>query len=324
MQTTWILSDGKAGTEGQAIGLAKALGLDYTLFRLKAKWPWKYLPAWMWVCPLRHVTPDLAEALLTSKPDIIIAGGRITAMPAKYLRLKYGAFTVFILDPYVSTKHFDVVICPQHDHLKGDNVIEVRGALHRLTEETLNEGRKSFKDTFQDFPSPRISVLVGGNTRHAKFTEAYVKALVDHLKPLAKESGGCILMTASRRTPVECVTVLIESLKSSDVPFYFWDGKGANPYMGMLAWGDVVVVTGDSASMAAEAAFTGKPVYIYDVPGNATKFQELHQALYLGGYAKPLAQADVASFTKWKPKCLNELPRVAKLVQEKLDLLKKR
>ena len=324
MTTTWILSDGKAGTEGQAIGLAKALGLDYTLFRLRAKWPWKYMPAWMWWWPLNHVTPDLSEILLTSQPDIIIAGGRITAMPAKYFRRKYGAFTVFILDPYISTKHFDVVIGPQHDHLQGDTVIEVMGALHRLTKETLHEGHANFKDTFQDFPSPRICVLVGGNTRHTKFTEAYVKSLVDHLKPLAKESGGSILITASRRTPAECVTVLIECLKASDVPFYFWDGKRDNPYMGMLACGDVVVVTGDSASMAAEAAFTGKPVYIYDVPGNAAKFQELHQALYKAGYAKPLAQAEAPSFAKWKPKQLNELPRVAKLVQEKLDFLKKR
>lgn len=324
MPTTWILSDGKAGTEGQAIGLAKALGLDYTLFRLQAKWPWKWLPAWMWWRPLHQVTPDLSEALLTAKPDIIIAGGRITAMPTKYLRRKHGAFTVFILDPYISTKHFDVVIAPQHDHLKGSNVIEVMGALHRLTDATLGTGRKEFKDAFEGFPSPRISVLVGGNTRHTKFTEDYVRSLVDLLKKLAKESGGSILMTASRRTPVECVTVLIESLKAINAPFYFWEGKGANPYMGMMAWGDVIVVTGDSASMAAEAAFTGKPVYIYDVPGNAQKFQAFHQALYTAGYAKPLMQADGGSFAKWKPERLNELPRVAKLVQEKLDLLKKR
>lgn len=324
MTTTWILSDGKAGTEGQAIGLAKALGLDYTLFRLQAKWSWKYLPAWMWWKPLQHVTPDLSQALLTSKPDIIIAGGRITAMPAKYLRNTHGAFTIFILNPYIPAKHFDLVICPQHDHLKGDNVIEVMGALHRLTEATLKEGHKDFKATFQDFPSPRIAVLVGGNTKHVKFTETYVKRLVTHLQALATESGGSILMTTSRRTPAECVKVLKESLETSGIPFYFWDGNAPNPYMGLLSWGDAIVVTGDSASMAAEAAFTGKPVYIYDVPGNPQKFQEFHQALYTAGYAKPLNQAEAKSFAKWKPQRLNELPRITKLVQDKLNLLKKR
>jgi mitochondrial fission protein ELM1 len=324
MTTTWILSDGKTGTEGQAIGLAKALGLDYTLFRLQAKWPWKWLPAWMWIWPLRHVTPDLSEALATSKPDIIIAGGRITAMPTKYLRRKYGAFTVFILNPYINFKHFDLVICPQHDHLKGDNVIEVVGALHRLTTATLKEGKSNFKEIFSTLPSPRISVLVGGNTRHAKFSEDYVKGLVDHLKTLAAESGGSILMTVSRRTPEECVTVLKQRLGASGVPFYFWDGQAPNPYMGMLAWGDTIVVTGDSASMVAEATFTGRPVYIYDVPDNTPKFQALHHQLYTEGYAKPLSQADGISLKKWKPKRLDELPRIAKLVKDKINLLKKR
>ena len=320
MPKTWILSDGKAGTEGQAIGLAKVLGLDYTLFRLKAKWPWNYFPAWLWFWPLRNVTPDLSAHLTEGKPDVVIAGGRITAMPAKYLRHKYGAFTTFILNPYISTKNFDLVICPQHDHLKGDNVLEVMGALHRLTDEALAQGKKDFKDVFKNFPNPRISLLVGGNTRHTKFTKDYVQGLVDQLKGLVAQAGGSILVTASRRTPVECVTVLVEGLKSSNVPFYFWDGQGANPYMGMLAWADVMVVTGDSASMAAEAAFTGKPLYIHDVPGNTPKFQEFHQCLYEQGYAKPLG----TSLTKWLPKRLDEMPRVARLVQEKIDLLKKR
>jgi mitochondrial fission protein ELM1 len=39
-----------------------------------------------------------------------------------------------------------------------------------------------------------------------------------------------------------------------------------NPYLAFLALADVIIVTGESESMLAEAAATGKPVYIYPLP----------------------------------------------------------
>ena len=48
---------------------------------------------------------------------------------------------------------------------------------------------------------------------------------------------------------------------------YQWrSGDADNPYLGCLAVADVLVVTGDSESMLAEAAATGKPLYIYPLP----------------------------------------------------------
>ncbi len=43
-------------------------------------------------------------------------------------------------------------------------------------------------------------------------------------------------------------------------------GRADNPYLAALALADVIVVTGESESMLAEAAACGKPVYIYPVP----------------------------------------------------------
>ena len=40
-----------------------------------------------------------------------------------------------------------------------------------------------------------------------------------------------------------------------------WDGTGANPYFAFLHHADHVLVTEDSANMAAEAASTAKPVH---------------------------------------------------------------
>ncbi|MBI3801316.1 MAG: mitochondrial fission ELM1 family protein, partial [Deltaproteobacteria bacterium] len=48
---------------------------------------------------------------------------------------------------------------------------------------------------------------------------------------------------------------------------HLWQpGQQDNPYLAYLALADVIVVTGESESMLAEAATTGKPVYIYPLP----------------------------------------------------------
>lgn len=39
-----------------------------------------------------------------------------------------------------------------------------------------------------------------------------------------------------------------------------------NPYLGYLTTADILIVTGESESMLAEVAASGKPVYIYALP----------------------------------------------------------
>ena len=42
-------------------------------------------------------------------------------------------FTIHIQDPKVNLSNFDLIISPEHDNLKGDNVIETTGAIHYLS-----------------------------------------------------------------------------------------------------------------------------------------------------------------------------------------------
>jgi mitochondrial fission protein ELM1 len=57
----------------------------------------------------------------------------------------------------------------------------------------------------------------------------------------------------------------VELGKSNSVRRWQPTGK-ENPYLGYVATADVLVVTGDSESMLAEAVASGKPVYIYPLP----------------------------------------------------------
>ena len=83
-------------------------------------------------------------------------------------------------------------------------------------------------------------------------------------------------------------TVIKDALEGSNA--FVWDGAGDNPYLGMLALADVIIATPDSTNMAVEAAATGKPLYIVDIPGGSAKFDRLHESLRKRGVARTFVQ----------------------------------
>ena len=68
-----------------------------------------------------------------------------------------------------------------------------------------------------------------------------------------------------------------------------WDMTGDNPYFAYLAVADALLVTADSVSMVSEAAATGKPVHVIDLPGGDAKFARFHQAMREAGITRPFA-----------------------------------
>ena len=69
---------------------------------------------------------------------IIISCGRKSVIPSIALKkYKDKIFTIHIQDPKVSIDKFDLIVCPEHDGLKGDNVIRTIGAIHYLTDKEI-------------------------------------------------------------------------------------------------------------------------------------------------------------------------------------------
>src|SRR4051795_9999808 len=83
---------------------------------------------------------------------------------------------------------------------------------------------------------------------------------------LAGRRGGSLPVTTSRRTPPG-VADAIEAHLTAPSAFHRWRPGLAddNPYFGYLGLASEVVVTGDSVSMLAEAAATGRPVHLFDL-----------------------------------------------------------
>ncbi|MBX9804472.1 MAG: mitochondrial fission ELM1 family protein [Alphaproteobacteria bacterium] len=302
----WILADhGKIGTYSQCLGIAQALGLTPKFKSMKPRMPWRVLPPQLCFGAIYSQTQG-HDPLSPPWPDVLIAGGRVSAAPALAIKKRNKkCFTIILQKPYISPKHFDCVIVPYHDHVKGKNVISVLGALHRLNDAEIRSAAEVY--THPEI-SPLTTVLLGGDNRHYKYQEADIKALAEALKKI----GGHTFITPSRRTSPHLLQMLKDNLMGHS--YEIWDSVGENPYPAYLGLADQIIVTQDSISMASEACYTGKPVYIWEANHTSPKFREFHNDLYDQGYAKPFQYP----FPQWTPKKLDEMGRVVAIIKKKL------
>lgn len=81
-----------------------------------------------------------------------------------------------------------------------------------------------------------------------------------------RETGGALLVVTSPRTARRSADALFAAIDAPHCAHRYDAGQRVNPYVDYLAVADEILVTGDSASMIADAAATGRPVEIIDLP----------------------------------------------------------
>ncbi|MGN6517061.1 MAG: mitochondrial fission ELM1 family protein [Rhizomicrobium sp.] len=286
--TCWIITDGHTGGLNQCMGLAEALGFSPIVKHVALRAPWRQLSPYFRLGQAHALTGD-SDKLLPPWPDLVIASGRQSIAAALYVRTQgrragRNTVAVFIQNPGISPKHFDLVIAPEHDRVRGANVVSTRGALHHITAAKLNQGAAQFAPRIADLPRPYIGVLIGGSNASYSLGETEVVRLAESLKKAASATGGSLLVTPSRRTGEANVALLKSVL--SDTRSFVWDGSGDNPYFGLLALSDYLVVTNDSVSMVSEAVASGTPTYVFALPGKSQKFARFHEGMLRQGWTR--------------------------------------
>lgn len=319
--TTWIVTDGKAGMVNQCLGLAERIGLAPEVKRISLRPPFRQLVPYLRL-GLSHAFAADSDAMAPPWPDVAIGCGR--AAIAALLAIKRGSrgrsFIIYTQDPRISPRHFDLLVVPEHDRLVGQNVITTKGALHRVTPERLAAEKPRWAPQFVALPGPRIAVSIGGTSAAYAFGPAEAGELGASLAALARGRGAAgesqpvsLMVTCSRRTSPECRSILEAHLVG--LPnCYFWDGSGDNPYFGMLAHADAIIVTCDSANMVSEAASTGKPVLVAELEGGNAKFRRFLDSLYESGAARPFSGA----LEIWQAAALDETGKAAEAVRQRL------
>ncbi|MBT3400177.1 MAG: hypothetical protein HOL07_09860 [Rhodospirillaceae bacterium] len=288
IQSCWILTDGKIGMVNQCLGLARALGHDPDIKTVDLRRPWAWLPPTLIPARTSVITAG-STPLAPPWPDLLIASGRKSVAPAQAIRKASGGrtFCIQIQDPGIAVGSFDLVVAPDHDRLRGDNVVSTLGAMQGVDPAALEGARAAFADRVARLPRPLAGVLLGGDNAVYRMTPALGETLAMQLRALAADHGWGLAITPSRRTPGFVLDAVRTALDGLDVDI--WDETGPNPYLGFLAHADSIIVTGDSVNMVSEAAATGKPVHVVHLEGGSKKFTRFHEALAARGITRPFA-----------------------------------
>ncbi|MGV8928676.1 MAG: mitochondrial fission ELM1 family protein [Brevundimonas sp.] len=315
----WVVSDGRIGMENQALGLAEAVQrltpAAITVKRIRWRTAFNKLPSALKASWMLDLSSDPTEpAAEETWPDLWIATGRATLPLSARVRQRSGGMTFVVQtqDPRWRNTAYDLIVAPAHDRAAGPNVLTLAGSPHRVSAGRLAEGAAAFANRLEPLPRPRVAALIGGRSRAFDLTEAHAADLADRIARAVEAVGGSLMLTYSRRTPAAAKAVMTERLES--LPGLIWDGEGENPYFAFLKFADHVLVTEDSANMAAEAASTGVPVHILPmVPlRSGNKFARLHADLRERGVARPFD----GSLDGWSYAPLDETTRAARAVIE--------
>lgn len=285
--TVWALTTGEAGMRAQALGLAEALGFGFDEKRIGLRAPWRWLPGHLCPLPLRGLDASL-DRLTPPWPDILISCGRRSTAAAIAIRKasEGRTFTVHLQHPRTPPHYFDLIFAHPHDSLAGANVQLTPTTIHRVTAEKLATERTAFAGPGRLLPPPLTGILLGGRTRRGGFADADIRALLDLLSA-ERASGASLHITPSRRTEPHVVAAL-RAYFDGNGAVRIWDGEGDNPYFGILASSNRLIVTADSTSMVSEALATNRPVGLFRFSGMGPRHHRFAENLAAAGHVSLL------------------------------------
>jgi mitochondrial fission protein ELM1 len=320
--TTWVLSDGRAGNERQALALSHALSAgEPRIWRLAARAPWKVVAPRKWRGSERAFGEEYQLAL-REPPYLAVGCGRQAALATRLLH-EAGAKSVQILDPRIDPRHWDAVVVPAHDRLRGANVVATIGSLHEVDAGWLASARARFA-SFEGLRSPRTVLLLGGPIRSVPLDPRWWRCTVEALRAALAHAGGSLSVCASPRTPAWLIEAARRDLRpdlqdpgsspGQAPPGARWLGPedGPNPYAGLLAWAERIVVSPDSVNMISESCATTARVSIASPERARGRHARFLQSLAEAGRTQSLASG-IGSMEPATP--LIDLPRTAAAVR---------
>ncbi len=303
-----LLTQGMHGMISQVEGLAKALGLSFKHETVKLKKFWNVIPP-----KFTPVFNGILDKKFVCDSRIVISCGRKSVIPSILLkkRFKNKIFNIHIQDPKVNLKHFDSIICPEHDDIYGKNVIKTKGAIHYLTKNEIQKNINYLKPNQGD--KKIVTFILGGPNKYYNFSEKQMEKIFAKIKNLFVLSKYKLIVIPSYRTPENIIKLAFNYFNQDHIVIKKIDKKA---YLSSLGLADIIIVTCDSTSMISEAAITGKPVYVaqMDHKKSIYRFEKFYKLFNDLGIIKNLDN----KIEYWSYEGLDEVNKAASLVKEKM------
>ena len=304
-----LLTQGMHGMISQVEGLAKALDLDFTHHTVETNRFWKLFPP-----KLTPISQTVFKKINSEDFDVIISCGRKSVIPSIYLKKNSSkkVTNIHIQNPKVNLNNFSYVIAPEHDELDGRNVFSTKGAMHYLSRKEIDDNSDYLKNRL-DINKEYFSLILGGPTKHYDYSDENIHNILDLFENLISKNNLQGIVIPSMRTPKNIIELCKNKLRTNSLII---DNVDKKAYLSALSLAKYVAVTCDSTSMISEAALTGKPIYVADIPAKKNdhrikKFKELFTKLNI------IKKLDNKLET-WHYETLDETNRIAKEIKKQL------
>ena len=304
-----LLTQGMHGMISQVEGLAKALDLDFTHHTVETNKFWKIFPP-----KLTPISQKVFKKIDVEDFDVIISCGRKSVIPSIYLKKNSSkkVINIHIQDPKVNLDNFSYVIAPEHDGLTGKNVYSTKGAIHYLTKEEINN-HTNYLISRLKAGKEYFLLILGGPTKHYDYSDNNILNIFNLFNDLVEKNNLQGIVIPSMRTPKNIIDLAKNKLNQKNIVIDTIDKKA---YLSALSLAKYIAITCDSTSMISEAALTGKPIYVADIPTkkNDQRFQKFKKLFHQLNVIKKLD----TKLETWDYEILDETSRVAKEIKKQL------
>ena len=303
-----LLTEGMHGMISQVEGLAKALDLEFIHEKIELNNFWKFIPP-----SLTPVKKFIFKNNIVKNFDIVISCGRKSVIPSIYLKKKYKnkIMNIHIQDPKVSLDNFDFIVAPEHDGLEGRNVLKSKGAIHYLRDYELEQNKNYLKSKINK--EKLVSVIFGGPNKYYDYNEKIVDKIFQKIKDNFIDKDYQLIFIPSIRTPQKIIEKAKNYFDENQIIVTNIDKKA---YLSSLKLADYIVVTCDSTSMISEAAMTGKPIYIAQMP--AIKKNSRFKKFFVLFKSLNITRDLENSVDSWNYEKLNETDKISRYIKEQL------
>ena len=306
-----LLTEGYHGMISQVEGLAKALNADFQHRIVKLKWLWNYIPPKL--SPVsRLILKDEQYITENEKFDLVISCGRKSVIPSIFIKKKNKKiFTIHIQNPKVRFNNFDLIVAPEHDELKGENIITSKGAIHYITRLEIEKARSYLLDKIQN--EKIVSLILGGPNKYYNFSNEELTNIFREIKSSFISQGYKAIIIPSMRTPKRIIDLAINEFLTDG---FVVNSVDKQAYLSSLAIANSIVVTCDSTSMISEAATSGKPIFVAHMQPkrNNYRFKRFYKLFRELGVIKNLGE----KVENWTYDSFNEAERIATIINSRL------
>jgi len=289
-----ILSDGKAGHLNQSLSIAehfrryrseKDIKEEYTGVEIiEIRFRNKFSKAIANICGIFSgprcqgcmfcikflLQKSSYEKLIHTYADVVISTGFSLSGVNSVYKYENNAKNAVSMKPgFLSFRKFDLVILPKHDVrklIKRENVIITDGVPNVINKKYLEKSAEAVSGMIRMENAVSLGILLGGNNANFEYTEGDILKLISDVLNVSGRINADILCTTSRRTGKTIESIVKEKLKNEPRCKFLVIANEKNishALGGILAYSDIVIVSGESASMVSEAVSSGKRTIVF-------------------------------------------------------------